>query len=162
MKKLKSVNFRIYTIGYGNRKWQDFLELLNKNKIKLLVDIRSNPFSRFNPIFRRVNLIQELKIHDIEYLFMGDKLGGKPIGNHLYSDNKLDLKSLELHQPYQKGIVSLMELAKSKKNLCIMCAEMKPETCHRKSTVGQSLIKKGIQVIHIDNKGQLQIEPHEG
>ncbi len=34
----------LYTIGYGNRNWHTFLNLLQKYNITLLVDIRTLPF----------------------------------------------------------------------------------------------------------------------
>jgi hypothetical protein len=39
----------IYTIGYGNRSIGDFVKLLQNYEIKFQVDIRSQPYSRFNP-----------------------------------------------------------------------------------------------------------------
>lgn len=42
----------VYTIGYGNRNIQTFIQLLQKYEIQILIDVRTNPFSRFNPIAR--------------------------------------------------------------------------------------------------------------
>jgi uncharacterized protein (DUF488 family) len=46
----------IYTIGYGNRSITHFIELLVKYDITQLIDVRSNPFCKFNSDFNRENL----------------------------------------------------------------------------------------------------------
>ena len=55
----------IYTIGYGNRSIEEFVELLQRYEIKFLVDIRSQPHSRFKPEFSRDALEKRLKQHHI-------------------------------------------------------------------------------------------------
>ena len=39
----------IYTIGYGGRSIEIFIELLHKYEIDFLLDIRSQPYSRISP-----------------------------------------------------------------------------------------------------------------
>ena len=39
----------IYTIGHSNHTWESFSRLLVDNEVELLVDVRSNPVSRFAP-----------------------------------------------------------------------------------------------------------------
>ena len=58
---------KLYTIGYGNRKIEDFIMLLKKYEIKLLVDIRSMPYSRFRPSFNKNVLEQYLVNENIDY-----------------------------------------------------------------------------------------------
>jgi uncharacterized protein (DUF488 family) len=43
----------IYTIGYGNRLVEEFIGLLQQYEIRFLVDIRSQPYSRYNPDFSK-------------------------------------------------------------------------------------------------------------
>lgn len=68
----------IYTIGYGNRSIAEFIDLLQKYHIQYLADIRSRPYSKFNPDFSQAALEQRLKQQRIKYLFFGDTLGGRP------------------------------------------------------------------------------------
>jgi uncharacterized protein (DUF488 family) len=42
----------LYTIGHGNRKPEDFLALLKDFAIEYLIDVRSQPYSKFNPQFQ--------------------------------------------------------------------------------------------------------------
>ncbi len=39
----------IYTIGYGNRNAEVFVELLRRYQIGYLIDIRSQPYSKSSP-----------------------------------------------------------------------------------------------------------------
>jgi len=41
----------IYTIGYGKRSIEQFIETLKKYQIAFLIDVRSRPYSQFKPEF---------------------------------------------------------------------------------------------------------------
>ena len=69
---------QIYSIGHSNHKWEIFLELLKQNGIELLVDTRSKPVSSYAPFANIRVLPGLLEDEGIDYLFMGDSLGGKP------------------------------------------------------------------------------------
>ena len=64
----------IYSIGYGNRTAEEFFSLLQRYEINFLVDVRTNPFSRFHTHFSRVNLEEICKQYGVTYIFMGDDL----------------------------------------------------------------------------------------
>ena len=68
----------IYTIGYGSRSIEEFVEVLQRFDIAYLVDVRSAPYSRYKPEFSKAELAAELQRFGIRYLFMGDTLGGQP------------------------------------------------------------------------------------
>jgi uncharacterized protein (DUF488 family) len=42
---------RVTTIGHSNRSLREFLEMLGHAEVELLVDVRSFPKSRSNPVF---------------------------------------------------------------------------------------------------------------
>lgn len=46
----------IFTIGHSNHSLDTFLEFLLRNEIAALADVRSAPYSRFNPQFDRDTL----------------------------------------------------------------------------------------------------------
>ena len=71
-------NTTIYSIGHGNKKIADFISELKSYGIEYLLDIRSKPYSKWNPQFNQVQLELELKNHGITYVFVGDSLGGLP------------------------------------------------------------------------------------
>ena len=68
----------IYSIGHGNKRMEDFIHELKSFNISNLLDIRSNPYSRWNPGFNKAALETALKKYGITYVFLGKKLGGLP------------------------------------------------------------------------------------
>lgn len=144
----------IYSVGYGGRVHTDFIQLMVKYNITLVVDIRSNPFSRFQPSYNKAGLKAILKEEGINYVFMGEELGGKPKAQIFYSPSgKLNQELVTTTKFYQSAIRELIELAHINENICLLCSELNPDQCHRKTMVGQSLFKQGVIVNHINGKG---------
>ena len=67
----------LYSIGHSNAEINAFLELLTRHSIELLVDTRSQPYSRYSPQFNRETLKAWLGEAEIAYLFLGEQLGGR-------------------------------------------------------------------------------------
>ena len=66
----------LYTIGHSTLEMDDFLRLLKENYIQVLVDVRSQPYSRFNPQYNRESFQHAMAYANIEYVFAGEHLGG--------------------------------------------------------------------------------------
>lgn len=146
----------IFTIGYGGRQFDDFTTLLFAYRIDAILDIRSTPFSRFQPQYSKNNLQPLLLQHGIKYLYMGDKLGGKPKAKMFYNNiGQLNCDLITITKSYQNAIDEVISLAAINENICLLCSELKPDNCHRKTLVGQSLLKRGVVVNHIDEQGEL-------
>ena len=50
----------LYTIGHSNHSTENFLGLLSKHDITAVCDVRSQPYSKFNPQFNRENIQKDL------------------------------------------------------------------------------------------------------
>ena len=46
----------VYTIGHSTHSTEGFIELLKRNGIEAIADVRSSPYSRHNPQFNRETL----------------------------------------------------------------------------------------------------------
>src|SRR5437016_3416229 len=66
----------VYTIGHSNRTTRDFIELLKKNGVERLIDIRLIPKSRSNPQFGQGRLKRSLKTAGIDYVHE-PRMGGR-------------------------------------------------------------------------------------
>jgi len=148
----------VYTIGYGNRSFNEFVGLLRLYDIKFLVDVRSQPYSRFKPEFSKEQLEKQLKQCGIRYVFMGDSLGGRPKDSDCYIDGKVDYAKLQAKSFYQEGIVRVCTAWQKQLHFALMCAEVKPEECHRGKLIGNTLIEQHIDVAHIDETGKVQTQ----
>ena len=148
----------IYTVGYGGRATDEFIGLLQRYQIDALVDVRTQPYSRFNPDFTRSALRQILARAGIDYIFMGDSLGGRPNDEDCFVAGKLDAERCQSRDWYQRGIAGLKALAQ-RKRVTMMCSEKDPAHCHRSYVVGATMAhQEAFAVLHIDKTGQLKAQ----
>ncbi len=149
----------IYTIGHSNHPPDTLVRLLSGVKIEVLVDVRSNPGSPWASYTNPHDLRQILKAAGIQYLYLGDTLGGRPSDPDCYDPQtgKADYQSIQNKEWFQRGLSRLLEGMK-KYRICVMCAEEDPSSCHRNLLVAQSLRCEDILILHIRGDGQIQTD----
>lgn len=146
----------IYTIGYGARDIDAFINVLRRYGIAYLIDVRSKPYSRFKPDFSKERLEQHLRLAGIRYVFMGDSLGGRPDDTTCYDvDGKVDYVQLAERPFYLAGIERLLKAQSKGLAVSLMCSEGKPENCHRSKLIGKTLAGREIAVSHIDENDEI-------
>lgn len=151
----------VFTIGYGGRETDEFIALLNEYEIDTLVDVRSQPYSRFAPDFCKERLSAILSRNRINYQYMGDTLGGRPDDSQCYTYSPqrkkklLDAKKCETRAFYRQGIARLKQAMYSGRRVVIMCSELEPHECHRSYVLGKTLDGDEIAVTHIGRYGEL-------
>ena len=147
----------LYTIGHGSRKREDFLVLLKNYGIEYLVDVRSQPYSKFNPQFNQIELKFFLEKSGIKYVFMGDNIGGRPKDISCYdSEGKVDYEAVKTKDFFINGIDRLKMAYNKDINVVIMCSESKPCECHRSKLIGRVLNTDNIFLKHIDENGKIK------
>ena len=148
----------IYSIGHGNKKTDDFISELKSFDIKYLLDIRSKPFSKWNPQFNQNVLKSTIEKENIKYLFVGDVLGGLPKDKSCYNKEGKVLYNEIRNKDFFKGGLSRIIIANEKNiKVVLMCSESNPEECHRSKLIGQELLKNsGISINHIISKNTLK------
>lgn len=150
-------NSCLYTIGYGNKAPEEFIRQLKELNIEYLIDVRSQPYSKFNPPFSQTHLKFLLRDHGIRYVHMGDSLGGKPNDSTCYdSEGKVDYEIVRTKDFFITGINRLKKAIDLELNVVIMCTEIKPYECHRSKLIGNALESEGIGLQHIDEKGHIK------
>lgn len=145
----------IYTIGYGKREIDEFLAVLKTNEIAFLIDVRSQPYSRYNPDYSRQALAQHVQNAGIRYVYMGQQLGGRPTDSESQSNGTVDYDKMRQTDNYQAGIGRLQDAHAQRFRVAIMCSEGKPENCHRSRLIGETLTERDILVTHIDENDVL-------
>ncbi len=147
----------LYTIGHGNRSPEDFLSLLKLYSINYLIDVRSQPFSKFNPQFNQNDIKYFLEQNGIKYVFMGDTIGGRPNDNSCYDvEGKVNYELLKTKDFFLSGIKRLKTAYEKDINVVLMCSESKPCECHRSKLIGRMLYVDKISLCHIDEKGNIK------
>ncbi len=159
---------KLFTIGHSNHSLEKLVSLLVDHSVITLVDVRSTPYSRFNPQFNKENLKLELPRHNIQYLYKGESLGGRPSDPALYKNKQLPAKKVDyLHEvDYQavmqrpwfiEGVDDLIEIA-SQGLTAILCSEEDPAKCHRHHLIACYLMENRpeINILHIRGDGTVQ------
>lgn len=149
---------KIYTIGHSKTTVAELIEKLKLHAIDELIDIRSTPYSQYTPQFNKEFLEKACMNNNIDYLFLGNYLGGKPSDASVINDkSKVDYKELGKTDYFLRGIDQLL-LLRTKRQLCLMCAEGRPDKCHRHLLVAPALEKEGVEVLHILPDGNIVSE----
>ena len=145
----------LYTIGHSNHEIAKFLDLLSQHEITALVDVRSQPYSRFAPHFSKRPLISSLKKQGIEYVFLGKELGARSDNPSCYDHGKVQYDRLAEEPSFKAGLDRLLQGMK-KYRIEVMCAEKEPTDCHRALLVARKIFESGIFVQHIHADGHLE------
>jgi uncharacterized protein (DUF488 family) len=156
--KPSSAERAIWTVGHSNHSLETFFDLLGQHQITLLVDIRSSPYSRYASQFNKEAIRSPLQARDIEYLFLGDLLGGRAEGGQFYDPEGHVLYDRLARSPkFQQGVERLLEQVGTSR-AALMCGEEDPTDCHRRLLIGRVLAVGGLKVMHIRGDGQIQSE----
>ncbi len=148
----------VYTIGHSNHALDRFLELLRLHDITAIVDVRSAPYSRFNPHFDRESLQASLKSASIQYVFLGDKLGARSDTPSAYVNGKVQYSRIAQTESFAGGLTRV-EKGSATYRVALMCAEKEPLDCHRSILVSRHLVQRGNQVHHILEDGSIESHP---
>ena len=142
----------VWTLGHSTRPIDEFIGLLRAHQIRLLIDVRTVPRSRYNPQFNTDTLAQSLRNAELRYRHM-PTLGGlrKPKKDSI-NDGWLNASfrgyaDYMQTDEFQRAIEELMASSTDKKT-AIMCAEAVPWRCHR-SLIADALVMRGWEVRHI-------------
>ena len=151
----------IWTIGHSTRPILEFLDLLTRQGIRSLVDVRAIPFSRHNPQFNQDALSKSLQTAEITYSHLA-ALGGR-------RKSRSDSKNTGWRNASFRGYADYMQtpdfqaalheltVLSARNPTAIMCAEAVPWRCHR-SLIADAFIAQGGTVLEI--VGESEPTPH--
>jgi hypothetical protein len=147
--------FDLFTIGHSNIPAERFIALLRGGGVEVVADVRSVPASRFCPWFSAKNLAPLLAGANMDYVFFGDELGGRPRDPSVYCDGVADYEAMAQRPSFQVGLDRLLAQA-GHHRLCLMCSERDPLDCHRCLLVARMLAARGVRVGHIQHDGGIE------
>jgi uncharacterized protein (DUF488 family) len=143
----------IFTIGHSRHKLPRFVGLLKRYNIKLVVDVRSAPYSRMAPHFNYGELEPALVRYYMYYKYMGNALGGRPADAQFHLESGgTDYEKLGADPRFNEGVARLAALARERVT-AIMCSEEDPAKCHRTFLIAPKLAACGLDVWHIRGDG---------
>lgn len=148
-------NLELYTIGHSTHRVEYFISLLKKHSITAVGDVRSQPYSQYNPQFNREILKEDLKRNNIAYVFLGRELGARSENLECYIDGKVQFNYLVDEPLFRQGINRLVKGMKQYR-IALMCAEKDPITCHRTILVCREMRLIAAQINHILADGKIE------
>lgn len=117
---------------------EEFIAILRARGISRVCDVRHFPGSRRYPHFSREAFSAALRAAEIDYVWLGEQLGGYRKGGY-----EAHMRTAE----FALGLDELRRLA-SEKATAVVCAEALPRRCHRRF-IAMALEKTGWEVVHV-------------
>jgi len=146
---------KIFTIGYSGTEIDGFLDKLAMNKIDVVCDVRSTPYSIYKPDFSRREFRKHLNSASIKYAFFGEQLGARPKDRSVYVRGQAKYDKIAETAYFTEGLERLREGSK-KLNLALVCSEKDPIDCHRACLVCHNLEDMRERIFHIHTNGELE------
>ncbi len=145
----------VFTVGHSTHAAEAFVALLRMHGVDAVGDVRSSPFSRFNPQFNREVLERNLRVNGIRYIFLGRELGARSEDPSCYVQGRVQYARLAQTELFKSGLERVMQ-GTARFRVALMCAEKDPLECHRTLLVARALVARGQPVLHIHADGRLE------
>jgi uncharacterized protein (DUF488 family) len=156
MRETSQLEFVVLSIGHSNHSWEQFLALLQRNRVEVVAEVRSYPYSNYSPQFDRESLREALGKTGAKYVDLGKELGGRPDGSEFYgAAGHVLCDKVAATENFAEGIRRIEDGMK-KYRVAMMCSEEDPAVCHRALLVGRVLRERGARVEHIRSDGRIQ------
>jgi uncharacterized protein (DUF488 family) len=139
----------IFTIGYSGYKPEDFIDELKRRNINVVIDVRSQPYSRYYSEYNKEAIEELLKSNNINYRNLAIEFGARQTNRKYYTDGKLDFEKFAVSEVFSQGIEKIKTASNLGYIVVLMCAEKEPEKCHRAIFVARALRENGFEIRHI-------------
>lgn len=146
----------VFTIGHSNHEEPEFLALLQRHRIQVVVDVRSQPYVKYATHFNADQIKPALASAGIRYLFLGRQLGGRPEEAEFYDAEGYVLYGRVAASPRFLEGIRRLEKGIEQFRVALLCSEEDPATCHRHLLLGRVLADRQISVWHIRGDGRLE------
>lgn len=147
----------VLTVGHSTRSLDELVDLLRRNGVEELWDVRTVPGSRRMPHFSAGSLAAELPRHGIAYRHVKE-LGGlrrpRPDSrNQAWRNQAFRGYADHMETPEFAAALDALLEAQQARRVAVMCAEAVPWRCHR-SLIADALLVRGHEVRHITGMGE--------
>ncbi len=145
----------IFTIGFAQKSAKQFFEVLEKNGIDCLIDIRLNNSSQLAGFTKGKDLeyflgkICKIKyIHELKFAPTKDILDNYK--NKKISWQEYEIKFNDLLEVRNCNLIFNKLVGNKYNNICLLCSEVEPNNCHRR--LFANYLKKNnpsVNIIHL-------------
>ena len=143
---------RLYTVGHSTRSLDELVQLLFREGVRHLIDVRAFPASRRYPYFAKDSLAKSLPAAGIRYTHfpeLGGRRKGRPDSPNVQWRNAGFRAYADYMQtPEFEAAVDRLVLNAAESVCAVMCAEAVPWRCHR-TLIADAIEARGVPVFHI-------------
>ncbi len=148
---------QLFTIGHSTHETEHLLKQLTKHHVTAVGDVRSYPYSRRVSQFNRENLAEALDRDGIEYVFLGEELGGRSADSECYVDDQVSYGRVAKNARFLDGIQRVLK-GLQQYSIALLCAEKDPLFCHRAILVCRQLANHDVPIAHILGNGSIETQ----
>ena len=146
----------LFTIGHSTHPFPHFANLLRINGITAVADVRSAPYSRYNPQYNRETLKAALESVGIAYSHLGPQLGAHREEPESYGPGgQVDFARTATSIAFREGI-QRVKTGQQRYSIAMMCAERDPITCHRNLLICRFIREELSDIAHVRGDGTLE------
>ncbi len=145
---------KLYTIGFTQKRAEEFFNLLRLNRVGMLVDIRVNPGGQLSGFAKQEDLpyfLRELA-GGCGYVHLPELAPTKEILKQYREDGDWPAYVARFEQLMdERGIPSTLDRALFEQTACcLLCSEATPEQCHRR-LVAERLAARwpNVTIVHL-------------
>lgn len=147
---------KIYTIGTSGKTAEQFFEILKRNEIDLLLDVRLKASSQLNGFtkggdkflgYLTTKITNAKYVNDLAFAPTKDILENYKKKVTSWEEYVLNFKALLLKRKISEYYKHLY--LTHYKNVCLLCSESKPEFCHRSLVANELMLKLNVEIKHL-------------
>ena len=143
---------KIFTVGHSTRSLEELLELLRREGVRRVVDVRAFPASKRYPHFSKENLEAALPTSSIRYAHFPELGGRRTVRpdspNVLWRNSGFRAYADYMETPEFSAAIDRLLTDAAGETTAMMCAEAVHWRCHR-TLIADAVEARGVQVFHI-------------
>lgn len=141
---------KLYTIGCSIHTIESFIDILKINKVNVVIDVRSIPYSKHTVQFNKDNLKKSMNHNHIYYSAFSEEFGARRKEKWVYTNDTVSFDKVKQLPVFIKGVERIKKGLQEGYCIALMCTEKEPADCHRFSLVAKGISERiGVYSNHI-------------
>ncbi len=128
----------LFTIGYEGKSIDEFTSALSREKVRLVLDVRENPFS-WKSDFRKATLERHLRSQGFQYVHLPELGTPRRIRRDLKNGKSYSTffdEYSEHLRGHEDSLIKVTNIVQNEK-CCLLCMEKDASKCHRRILAGE-------------------------
>ncbi len=142
---------RIFTIGFTKKSAEQFFDILQKNEIDLIADVRLNNKGQLAGFTKERDFKYFLSLFKIDFIHLINFAPTKGLRNSYHSDWNYEIYKNNYIKLLNSrdAVTNLVKLNLPYNNICLLCSEPEADKCHRSVAAEEISKKLSLSVSHV-------------